>query len=235
MVSCIIPAFDEAGTIAQVIDNALRHPWIDEVLVVDDGSADTTALAAEAAGARVIRLEKNTGKTAAMDTGVRAARSNIILFLDADVTGHTRQTLSQIMQPVIDGRHEMFVGLRARSTMILNRALRFFPIISGDRALTRQLWEAIPTNQVSGFEIEIALNYTSKQFEKGMSFALVHGTSHRIKERKYGLLVGISRRLVMIGHVLSISFRLYVLGGLRQWALRIRQRLTANGRTSINS
>ena len=54
-----------------------------------------------------------------MDAGVRSAKADILLFLDADVTGHTEQTLSQIMQPVIEGRFEMFVGLRARSTLML--------------------------------------------------------------------------------------------------------------------
>lgn len=234
MVSVVIPAFNEVGTIADVIASALKHPCVEEVLVVDDGSADATAQVAEAAGAQVIRLARNSGKAAALDAGVRAAKSGTLLFLDADVTGHTQETLSQIMQPVIEGRFEMNVGLRARSTLILNRALRLFPIVGGDRALTRRLWESIPASSVSGFEIEIALNYTSKQFEKGMGFELVHGTSHWIKERKYGVVMGVARRMVMIGHVLSISFRLYVLGWFGRRAVRVKERITALVRTSAN-
>ncbi len=232
MVSVVIPAFNEVGTIADVIACALQHPWIDEVLVVDDGSSDSTAQVAEAAGACVIRLDRNVGKAAALDAGVRSAKASTLLFLDADVTGHTQQTLSRIMQPVIDGQFEMNVGLRARSTLILNRLLRFFPIIGGDRALTRRLWEAIPADSVSGFEIEIALNYTSKRFDKGMGFELVHGTAHRIKERKYGVGIGVARRLVMIGHVLSISFRLYILDRINRGAVRIKARITAMVRAS---
>lgn len=235
MVSVVIPAFDEVGTIADVIACALLHPWVEEVIVVDDGSADDTARVAEAAGARVIRLDQNAGKTAALDAGVRSAKTGTLLFLDADVTGHTEQTLSRIMQPVIEGRFEMNVGLRARSTVMLNRALRFFPIIGGDRALTRRLWEAVPADGVAGFQIEIALNYTSKQFEKGMGFELVHGTCHRIKERKYGLAVGVGRRLMMIGHVLSISFRLYILGWVNRGARRIKDRIAALVRAGANT
>ncbi len=232
MVSVVIPAFDEVGTIADVIASALQHPWVEEVLVVDDGSADGTAQVAEAAGARVIRLDQNAGKAAALDAGVRSAKASILLFLDADVTGHTQHSLSQIMQPVIEGRFEMNVGLHARSTLLLNQALRFFPIVGGDRALTRRLWEAIPANGIAGFQIEIALNHTSKQFEKGMGFELVHGTAHRIKERKYGVLTGAARRLMMIGQILSISFRLYILGWINRRAVRIKERISAVVRTS---
>ncbi len=227
MVSVVIPAFNEADTIAEVITSALLHPDVHEVLVVDDGSSDATAQAAQAAGARVIRNARNSGKAAALDAGVRGAKSGILLFLDADVTGHTQQSLSQILQPVLDGRFEMYVGVRARSTVILNSALRFFPIIGGERALTRRLWEAVPTNCRRGFQIEIALNYTAKQFEKGMGFALVHDTHHRIKEKKYGLLIGLVRRMGMIGDILAISFRLYILGWLKRRATGIKARITA--------
>ena len=234
MVSVIIPAFNEVGTITEVIAIALHHPLVDEVLVVDDGSEDETAQVAEAAGARVIRLGENFGKAAALDAGVRSAKSSTLLFLDADVTGYTQQTLSQIMQPVLEGRFEMNVGLRARSTLMLNRTLRFFPIIGGERALTRRLWEAVPANSVVGFQIEIALNHTAKQFESGMGFELVHGTTHLIKERKYGVVMGVARRLMMIEHILSISFRLYVLGWINRRAVRIRQRVNAVVRAKLN-
>lgn len=227
MVSVVIPALNEADTIADVIASAIAHPYIDEVLVVDDGSTDVTAEVAEAAGARVIRLPHNSGKAAALDVGVRSAKADTLLFLDADVTGHTQQSLSRIMQPVIDGRFEMYVGVRARTTLMLNRALRFFPIIGGERALTRRLWEAVPANCRRGFQIEIALNYTSKQFEKGMGFELVHGTCHRIKEKKYGVVTGLVRRIVMIGDILAISLRLYVLARIKRRIGGIKAKITS--------
>lgn len=234
MVSVVIPALDEVDTIADVIASALRHPWVEEVIVVDDGSSDATAEVAGAAGARVIRLDRNMGKAAALDAGVRLAKSSILLFLDADVTGHTQQSLSRIMRPVIEGRFDMNVGLRARSTLILNQALRIFPIVGGDRVLTRRLWEAMPSDEVTAFQVEIALNHTSKRFGKGMAFELVHGTSHRIKESKYGVLTGLARRMMMIGNVLSISFRLYVLGSIKGGIARIKKRLTALARASAS-
>lgn len=215
MVSVIIPAYDEAATVENNIRAALRHPDVDEVIVVDDGSADATAEVARHAGAIVVRLPANVGKAAALDAGVRAARHDVLLFLDADVIGHTDETLSRIMRPVLDGRYEMYVGIRARSTVWLNRLLHFFPIIGGERALTRALWESVPFAHKNGFQIEIAMNYTSKRFDRGMGFELIGGTHHHTKESKYGLWVGLWRRLRMVADVVVISIRLYVLGALR--------------------
>lgn len=225
MVSVVIPAFDEAETVGECIAVALRHPDVVEVILVDDGSTDLTAEVARAAGARVLQLKHNGGKAAALDAGVRAAKHDVLLFLDADVTGHTVQTISSIMQPVIDGRFEMYVGLRARNTIWLNRILHFFPIIGGERALTRSLWDAIPHAHKNGFQIEIALNYTSKSFDKGMGFELIPGTFHRIKEKKYGIGLGLFRRAQMIADVLAISFRLYVLGTLSRGVAGLHRKL----------
>lgn len=227
-ISIVIPAFDEAGTIAHCVGEALLCREASEVIVVDDGSADATAEVAAAAGARVIRLERNGGKAAAMNAGVRHAQNDIILFLDADVTGHTPEALSRIIQPVLSGQYEMYVSLRARKTLWLNRLLHFFPIIGGERALTRQLWDAVPKHYQEGFKIEIALNHTSKQFERGMGFELIGGTVHHIKEKKYGLMLGFVRRLLMIADVVMISAEIYIwdyarsglkrgMGVMRQW------------------
>lgn len=211
-VSVVIPAFNEAATVAACVAAVVGHPLVDEVIVVDDGSADATADAAERAGARVIRLAGNLGKAMALDAGVRAARHDVLLFLDADVTGHTHDTVTRIVQPVLDGRVEMFVGIHARRTLWLNRLLHVFPIIGGDRALTRRLWDAVPEGHKRGFEIEIAMNHTAKRFRRRMGHALIPGLTHQPKERKYGLVVGLWRRLVMLRDIVRVTFRLYILG-----------------------
>src|SRR5690554_5973400 len=100
-VSIVIPAFDEVSTIGCCVAEARSCVEANEVIVVDDGSSDGTADAAEAAGARVVRLARNAGKAAAMNAGVREARHDIILFLDADVTGCTPGALTRIVEPVI--------------------------------------------------------------------------------------------------------------------------------------
>ncbi|HEX7047774.1 MAG TPA: glycosyltransferase family 2 protein [Gammaproteobacteria bacterium] len=225
MITVIIPAFDEAATIAQKVAEVIGHPSVREVIVVDDGSNDATAALAKAAGARVIRHAENGGKAGALDAGVAASSEKILLFLDADVTGYTHAMLSRIIDPVVSGRYEMFVGIRARRTIWLNRILHFFPILGGERALTRALWQSIPHDHKQGFKIEIAMNYGAKWTGKGMGFALIPGTNHRIKEKKYGLLVGLIRRIDMFRQVIVISFRLYIIGYVVRLARKMQDRL----------
>jgi glycosyltransferase involved in cell wall biosynthesis len=84
-VSVVIPAHNEEPTIAEVTRAcAANTPGLLEVIVVDDGSTDRTAEVAAAAGADVVRLERNQGKGVALQRGINHARGEILLFIDAD-------------------------------------------------------------------------------------------------------------------------------------------------------
>jgi len=81
-ISVIIPAYNEEKRIGKVLQ---RIPeFVDEVIVVDDGSNDRTSEVARKFGVEVIRLERNEGKGKAMSEGIKAANGDIIVFMDAD-------------------------------------------------------------------------------------------------------------------------------------------------------
>ncbi|WP_374712424.1 glycosyltransferase family 2 protein, partial [Symbiobacterium terraclitae] len=86
-VSVVIPAYNEAETVGDVVAACAKVPEIDEVIVVDDGSTDETAARARAAGAKVIEHGENRGKAAAMKSGYEATTAPVLLFLDADLIG----------------------------------------------------------------------------------------------------------------------------------------------------
>jgi len=111
--SIVIPAFNEAASIAAVID-ALRlaAAW-HEILVVDDGSADDTAARAAAAGARVVRHPYNKGNGAAVKTGIRQATGRFILIIDADGQHSAADALRVISY--ID-EYDLVVGARIDAT-----------------------------------------------------------------------------------------------------------------------
>lgn len=82
----LVCAFNEEPTVAEVVRRTSAH--VSSVLVVDDGSGDGTAAAAEAAGAIVIRHERNRGKGAAVRSGlatILAGPASHVLFIDADL------------------------------------------------------------------------------------------------------------------------------------------------------
>ena len=90
-VSVIVPAYNEAAHVAEQVSSVdrimRRSGWTYEIIVVDDGSTDGTAQAANSAGlARVVRRAQNHGYGAALKLGVRLARYDWILITDADGT-----------------------------------------------------------------------------------------------------------------------------------------------------
>jgi glycosyltransferase involved in cell wall biosynthesis len=116
----VIPAFNEEEAVAKVVE-ALRagRDW-GEVLVVDDGSQDRTAERAEAAGARVVRHPYNKGNGAAVKTGIREARGDVILLMDADGQ-HDPEDAARLVEGV--GIHDMVIGSRSARDQKLTRAL----------------------------------------------------------------------------------------------------------------
>jgi glycosyltransferase involved in cell wall biosynthesis len=214
-ISAVVPARDECATIAGVIAALRAHPQIAEVIVVDDGSTDATADRARNEGARVISLPSSGGKAEAMEQGVAAARHDIIFFSDADLTGLTTDKVDLIVAPVVSGDYDMFVGVRGRKTYWTNRLLHFTPILGGERALRRALWEQVPAAHKKNFQIEIALNYYAKLNGHRMGFRVVPGIGQLIKERKRGLLPGLWARTLMIRDIVVVSAKLYLLSEAR--------------------
>lgn len=220
LVSAVVPARDEAPTIAGVLAVLVGHPLIDEVIVVDDASADDTARCARAAGAVVLEMPRNGGKAAAMALGVAAARNDVIFFSDADLTGLTRDMVSRLLRPVTSGAFDMFVGMRKRRTYWANRLLHFSPLIGGERTITRALWLDVPDEFKKNFQIEIALNFFAKLNGHRMGVAVLDGIGQVIKEKKRGLLPGAWQRISMIADILVVSWRTYVLLQPRLWLAR---------------
>ncbi len=86
-VAAIVPAFNEGPRIAAVTSVLSRCEFLDEILVVDDGSSDNTAQAARATGVEVLSMPSNMGKGAAVARGIAATSSDIVLLMDADLVG----------------------------------------------------------------------------------------------------------------------------------------------------
>jgi glycosyltransferase involved in cell wall biosynthesis len=170
----LIPAHEEAERIAATVTAASAIEGVDRVLVVDDGSADDTAMRAEAAGAQVVRLGRNEGKGAAMDAGYALIRdeADVVLLLDGDL-GESASQGGLLLEPVLSGAADMVVaafprpagkagfGLVRGLARAGIRALggrRFEPTapLSGQRALDRDALEAV-TPFASGYGVEVAM------------------------------------------------------------------------------
>jgi glycosyltransferase involved in cell wall biosynthesis len=110
-VSVVIPARNEGKSIGQVVRNVIQHCPEAEVVVVDDASTDDTFDVAEQAGARVVRRPYSIGNGAGVKTGVRVARGDVVVVLDADGQ-HNPADIPRLLDHI--GPYDMVIGTRDR-------------------------------------------------------------------------------------------------------------------------
>nr|WP_295611902.1 glycosyltransferase [uncultured Methanobrevibacter sp.] len=143
-VSVIIPAYNEEDTVAKVVEVIRNVSFVDEVIVVNDGSSDKTEEEAIKAGAIVINHETNKGKGEALFTGYKQAECDIIAFIDADIYNLTSKKVESMIMPILLGNAEItktkFSRVSGRVTELTAKPLLnfFFPEISFEQPLSGQ-------------------------------------------------------------------------------------------------
>ena len=108
-ISVVIPAYDEAMSIGEVVANC--KAFCDQIIVVDDGSTDDTYNVATNSGAEVVRNKKNLGITKAVQRGLEAADGDIIVTLDADGQ-HNPTDIPKLTKPITDEKADVVLGVR---------------------------------------------------------------------------------------------------------------------------
>jgi glycosyltransferase involved in cell wall biosynthesis len=112
-----IPCYNEGLAIGSVVLKAQNY--VDEVLVVDDGSSDDTVEVATAAGATVISHEENKGKGRAIKTSLRYAVEHgfdVLVFLDGDGQ-HNPGEIPQLLEPISNDGADLVIGFRSFNQM----------------------------------------------------------------------------------------------------------------------
>lgn len=117
-VTVVIPAFNEASTIGDVLDrvSALADARICEVIVVDDGSTDNTEEIARGRGAKVISHPYNLGNGASVVSGIKSSSGDYVVFLDADGQ-HPPEEIPGLLEYCVD--YDMVVAARAADAPLL--------------------------------------------------------------------------------------------------------------------
>lgn len=174
-----IPARNEAATIGDIVGTVAglsAAGLVDDLVVIDDGSTDDTHLEATAAGAVVVHSPHGPGKGQALSAALAATETDLVVFLDADVTNFAAMFVTRLVAPLLDDPATQFVKARyrrpldgradegGRVTELLARPLlrRFFPPLAaiaqplaGECALRRAALDDVTL--ADGYGIEIGL------------------------------------------------------------------------------
>ena len=133
--SIVIPAYNEAGTIRDVLRRVLDTPYDKQIIVVDDGSTDgTREILAEIAdpAIEVIVHTRNRGKGAALKTGFAAASGDVVIVQDADLEYDPRD-YAALLEPLLSGNADVVYGSRFLSGP---RRVLFFWHMLANKTLT---------------------------------------------------------------------------------------------------
>jgi glycosyltransferase involved in cell wall biosynthesis len=180
----VIPAYNEEGFIGKVVSGARRY--VDEVIVVDDGSTDDTAGVARVAGARVIKHKTNQGAGKATKTAFAAAkrsRADIVVSLDGDAQ-HNPDEIPRLLAPILNNKADLVIGSRFLQPRLqqmpgyrkfgidvitflynLGSRVRVSDSQCCFRAHTRRLIEALNITEAGfGFSVQVLIQARKKGF-----------------------------------------------------------------------
>ncbi len=165
-VSAIVPFLNEEKTISKVVSILLEsRPLINEVICVTDGSTDKSADILKKEFKNKIKLivfKKNRGKGFAMAEGVKAAKGNIILFMDADITNLTVKDVRDLIMPLQKSNVRVVLGYPA----VRYSVAKFMLPLTGERAYYKKdILSHVKNIAKKGYVAEVYLNEMLKNYK----------------------------------------------------------------------
>lgn len=194
-VSAIICAYNEMNTIKDVIFSVAKSRLFDEIIVVNDGSTDKTQRIIEDCKNTCcivdIHLPENKGKGYAMAIGIERSKSEIIVFIDADLTkssaGRLEGPLNQLIKPIQEDEADMVLG--QPYVTILNYKVNPFKSLTGERSVKREdILPILNKMKSSDFGVETLINLYYQATGKIVKYVLLAELDHLSKFSKVSTL-----------------------------------------------
>lgn len=207
-VTAIICAYNEAKTIKEVILSFSKAVIISEIVVVNDGSTDSTKEIIETLKEEIeitaIHLDENRGKGYAMATGVEYSTNDIIVFIDADLSNLKEEHFEQLIKPIFYKECDMVLG-QATETLI-NYKINPFKSFTGQRAmLKKDIQPILKEMKTSRFGVETLINLYFQAHEKSVKYVMLEGLMHPTKFDKTGSQSKAVKEFVFEGHQIALT------------------------------
>ncbi len=193
-ISVVVPAFNERERIGAVLEPIVSCSFVQQVLVVDDGSTDGTDHVVRQFPVDCIRWKENRGKAAAVWAGLKRVRDPVVVLLDADLRGLRPDHIVQMAEPAFENRADMVIGVFRGGRFWTDLSHMFAPWVSGQRAFRKETLEELPDLSRLGYGLEAALNKLARERGWRTQSVVLRGVSHVMKEEKVGLIRGLTER-----------------------------------------
>jgi len=205
--SVIIPAYNEAERIKSVLQavGSAENPI--ELIVVNDGSTDDTSEVVEESEVdlTLLELKNNTGKANALARGIEEASHSSLMFVDADLKGLESVHIDDMIDTYGEGNWDMVIGVFHKGRLNTDLSQKISPHLSGQRVLSRNLWEKLNKSAAEEFGVEMALTKLSLRENLNTTKVKLTGVTHVMKEEKRGFTEGLKSRLKMYGNIIKTT------------------------------
>lgn len=187
-VSAIVCAFNEERTVAPILRTLLDHPRINEVIVVDDGSTDTTwhrIAAIQKQKLIPIRHVENRGKGAAVVTAIKKSHGEFLLLVDADLMHLHPAHVDALLSPLAVDASCMVIGIREPRRPIDWQLQSLLKSFNGERALQKKsILPLLSRMKRSGYGVEAILNSFFMHRRRPIYYVPLPRLRHLLKQEK---------------------------------------------------
>lgn len=205
-IAAIICAFNEENTIKEVVTKTTDY-FFHEVIVVNDGSTDNTdSILKELIGTchfTYIVLEENKGKGHAMAVGIENAKSEIIVFIDADLSSLQEEHFAQLINPVFNNEVDMVLG-QATETLIDYKTNPFKSFTGERTVLKKDILPILGDMKLSKFGVETLINLYYQAQQKKVKYVMLAGLKHPTKFEKTNQIQA-TKEFVYEGHQIVLT------------------------------
>lgn len=182
-ITAIIPAYNEEKNIYSVLESLNHSKFFNEIICVNDGSTDGTLSIIKKFNNNVfvVDLKKNHGKAYAVAKALYKAEGDIIVLVDADITGITDAHIKKLVYPLIRHSYHAVIGYPYH-----NKIDELLKSISGERAyFKKDLLPYLPNIKNKGYGLELYLNYQYRH--RKVKFIRLFNLKHEQKYEKQPL------------------------------------------------
>lgn len=205
MITCILPVYNNSETVESTIKTLLSIKEIDEVIVVDDKSTDSSTEIIKKFGSKIKFIQNNTnlGKGGAFITGLKVAKGNLILTCDADHRSLKKEHLENIINEYHKGKYDMVVGAREND----KGWGALMAKITGERIFELEtITKYLDLIQRSRYGMEQIINYVHRGKKVGVIVSKDIG--HILKFKRKNLAEWSSGYIFQIGNILKTYWQL---------------------------